>query len=76
MVSVEVTARWKGFDINLVQCNNGVVHARVGPGPAQQPMVERGEIPEIVMVDRGEYHGTFRWEDLEDIQMVEKDLKK
>ncbi|MCC9178949.1 MULTISPECIES: hypothetical protein [unclassified Arthrobacter] len=76
LVKVTVTAKWKGNELGIVQYADGVVHARVAPHPAQQARIDRGDIPEIVKADRIEYHGTFRWEDLEDVQMVEKDLKK
>lgn len=76
LVKVAVSATWKGFDIGLVKYDNGLVHARVSVDQGQKDKVSRGEIPEIVMQGFGEYVGTFRWEDLEDIQLVEKDLKK
>lgn len=75
-VRLAVTATWHGNKIGIARYADGVVHARVEPHPAQEAKIDRGEIPEIVKADRIEYHGTFRWEDLEDIQMVEKDLKK
>ena len=75
LVRVEVTAKWKGNDLGLVRYRNGIVHARVGVDPRQRVKVDRGEIPEIYMLSFGEYVGTFRWEELEDIQMLEKDLK-
>ena len=76
LVNVGVTTTWQGSKVGIVKYADGVVHARVEPHPSQEAKVERGEIPEIVMADRGDYRGTFRWEDLEDIRMEEKDLKK
>ena len=76
LVKVAVSATWNGFDLGIVQYHDGLVHARVSVNQGQKDKVSRGEIPEIVMHGFGEYVGTFRWEDLEDIQMVEKDLKK
>ena len=76
LIKVTVTAKWRGFVVSLGRYHNGLVEARVGGDPDQEAKAGRGEIPEIVKADRIEYHGTFRWEDLEDIQMVEKDLKK
>ncbi|UWX98029.1 hypothetical protein N2K95_04985 [Arthrobacter zhaoxinii] len=76
LVDVRVTATWRGFDCYLGGYNNGIVHARVGGNGNQTARIMRGEIPEIVQMDRIEYVGTFRWEDLEDIRMEEKDLKK
>ncbi|MCQ2001822.1 hypothetical protein [Arthrobacter zhaoxinii] len=76
LIDVRVTAIWRGIECNLGGYNNGIVHARVRTNPEQEAKVRRGEIPEIVMADRTEYVGTFLWEDLEDIRMEEKDLKK
>lgn len=75
-VWLAVTATWHGNKIGIVRYADGFVHARVAPHPAQEAKIDRGEIPEIVKADRIEYHGTFRWEELEDIRMEEKDLKK
>lgn len=74
LVDVRVTATWRGFGCNLGGYHHGAIYARVGGTPEQEAKVRRGEIPEIVQVDRIEYVGTFRWEDLEDIRIEEKDL--
>ena len=75
-VRFSVTATWHGNKIGIAAYTDGVVHAWVEPHPAQEAKIDRGEIPEIIKADRAEYHGTFRWEDLEDVQTVETDLKK
>ena len=75
-VWLAVIATWHGNKIGIATYTDGVVHAWVEPHPAQEAKIDRGEFPEIVKADRAEYHGTFRWEDLEDVQTVETDLKK
>ena len=72
-VDISVLATWQGLGLGIVQYIDGTVYSFVDGGPKEE-QIRSGEIPEITIAGRGEYHGKFRWEDLSDLVLTEQDL--
>ena len=75
LVAVSVLATWKGLGLGIHKYIDGTVYSFVDGAP-KEDQIRRGEIPEITIAGRSEYHGAFRWEDLSDIILTEHDLLK
>ena len=75
LVDVSVLATWRGLGLGIHDYIGETVYSFVDGAP-KEDQIRRGEIPEITIAGRGEYHGAFRWEDLSDIVLTEQDLPK
>jgi len=75
LVRVSVLATWRGLGLGIHDYIGETVYSFVDGAPKEE-QIRRGEIPEITIAGRGEYHGAFRWEDLSDVVLTEHDLLK
>ena len=75
LVRVLVSAKWRSLNVGIQEYIDGTVYAFVDGGPKEE-QIRRGEIPEITIAGRGEYHGKLRWEDITDLVMSERELLK
>jgi len=75
MVRVLVSAKWRSLSIGIQKYIDGTVFAFVDGGPKEE-QIRLGEIPEITIAGRGEYHGRLRWEDITDLVVSERELLK
>lgn len=73
LVDVSVLATWQGLGLGIHVYIDGTAYSFVDIRPKEE-QIRRGETPEITIAGPGEYHGTFRWEDLRDLILTEHDL--
>ncbi|UPO77698.1 hypothetical protein [Arthrobacter sp. Helios] len=74
-VRVSVLATWQGLSAGIHKYIGETVYTFVDAA-SKEEQIRRGEIPEITIAGRSEYHGAFRWEDLSDFVLTEHDLLK
>ncbi|KPN16118.1 hypothetical protein AO716_00310 [Arthrobacter sp. Edens01] len=75
LVRVLVSAKWRSLSVGIQEYIDGTVFAFVDGGPKEE-QIRRGEIPEITIAGRSDYHGKLRWEDITDLVMSERELLK